>query len=94
MKKSAIVTGGSRGIGLGIVRQLAKDGYSVVILSVNFSEKYKKTFDQLTAEGVDYLYVKGSITEKADRERCIEETVKKYGAVDVLVNNAGIAPHG
>jgi len=92
MKKSAIVTGGSRGIGLGIVRQLAKDGYSVVILDVNSPEQYKETFDQLTAEGVDYVYIQGSITEKNDRERYIEETVRKYGSVDVLVNNAGIAP--
>lgn len=91
MKKSAIVTGGSRGIGLGIVRQLARDGYSIVILDVNPPEQYKETLDQLAAEGVDYLYIKGSITEKNDRELCIEETVKKYGSVDVLVNNAGVA---
>jgi len=91
MKKSAIVTGGSRGIGLGIARQLAKDGYSIVILDVNPPEQYKETLDQLSAEGVDYLYIKGSITEKSDRDLCIEETVKKYGSVDVLVNNAGIA---
>jgi len=91
MKKSAIVTGGSRGIGLGIVRQLAKDGYSIVILDVNSPEQYEETFDQLTAEGVDYLYIKGSITEKDDRERCIKATIKKYGSVDVLINNAGVA---
>lgn len=91
MKKSAIVTGGSRGIGLGIARQLAKDGYSIVILDVNPPEQYKETLDQLTAEGADYLYIKGSITEKGDRDLCIEETVKKYGSVDVLVNNAGVA---
>jgi NAD(P)-dependent dehydrogenase (short-subunit alcohol dehydrogenase family) len=76
MKKSAIVTGGSRGIGLGIVRQLAKDGYSITILDVNTREQYKETLDQLTAEGVDYIYIQGSITEKADRERCIDETEK------------------
>ena len=91
MKKTAIVTGGSRGIGLGIVRQLAKDGYSIVILDVNSPEQYKESLDQLTAEGVDYLYIKGSITEKADREHCIEETIKNYGSIDVLVNNAGVA---
>lgn len=92
MKKSAIVTGGGRGIGLGIVRQLAKDGYSVVILGTQSPERYKDTLDRLSEEGADYLYVQGSITEKSDRERCIAETVKKHGAVDVLVNNAGIAP--
>lgn len=92
MKKSAIVTGGSRGIGLGIVRQLSKDGYSIVILDVNSKEQYAETFEQLTAEGVDYFYVKGSITEKNDRDLCIAETIKRYGSLDVLVNNAGIAP--
>ncbi|HEY5583882.1 MAG TPA: 3-ketoacyl-ACP reductase [Ruminiclostridium sp.] len=93
MKKTAIVTGGSRGIGLGIARQLSKDGYSVVIFDMNSPEQYKQTLDELTAEGMDYIYIRGSITEKADRNRCIEETIKKYGSVDVLVNNAGIAPN-
>lgn len=93
MKKSAIVTGGSRGIGLGIVRQLARDGYSVVILDINSPEEHNEALEQLASDGVDYLYIKGSITQKDDRERCIEETVRKYGTVDVLVNNAGVAPH-
>jgi 3-oxoacyl-[acyl-carrier protein] reductase len=92
MKKAAIVTGGSRGIGLGIVRQLAKDGYAAVILDINPEEQHQQTLDELKAEGVDYLYVQGSISDQLDRNRCIDETVKKYGSVDVLVNNAGIAP--
>jgi 3-oxoacyl-[acyl-carrier protein] reductase len=92
MKKTAIVTGGSRGIGLGIVRQLAKDGYAAVIMDINPPEHYQETLDALASDGFDFLYIKGSISEKTDRERCIEEAVKKYGSVDVLVNNAGIAP--
>ncbi|MEM1485907.1 3-ketoacyl-ACP reductase [Oscillospiraceae bacterium PP1C4] len=92
MAKTAIVTGGSRGIGLGIVKQLAADGFAVVIVAVSPIEQYQETFDQLTKDGVEYLYLQGSISDAADRERCIAETLKKYGRIDVLVNNAGVAP--
>ncbi len=92
MKKTAIVTGGNRGIGFGIAKQLGLDGYNIAILSTGAKEDYEENFKQLEALGIDYFYQQGSITSKEDREGFLKAVVKKYGDIDVLVNNAGVAP--
>lgn len=92
MKKTAIVTGGSRGIGFAVARQLGKDGYSVVILDVQREEDYKSNFSILQEEKIDYLYLQGDICRKEDRERAVSQCLERFGAIHVLVNNAGIAP--
>lgn len=92
MKKTAMVTGGSRGIGFGIARQLGLDGYNIAILDTHAPEDYQSNLDELTSLGIDYLYVQGSTVNGADRQRYLDETVKRFGDVDVLVNNAGVAP--
>lgn len=92
MKKTAIVTGGSRGIGFGVARQLGLDGYNVAILDVNAPEDYQENFGELEKLGIDYLYMQGSTTVKEDREKFLKAAVEKYGDIDVLVNNAGVAP--
>lgn len=92
MKKTAIVTGGSRGIGFGIVRQLGLDGYNVAILDINSPEDYKGNLEELDRLGIDYLYVQGSTAKVGDREDFLRQAVEKYGDIDVLVNNAGVAP--
>lgn len=92
MKKTAIVTGGNRGIGFGIAKQLGLDGYNIAILSTGARENYEENFKQLEELGIDYFYQQGSITSKEDREEFIKAVVKKYGDIDVLVNNAGVAP--
>jgi 3-oxoacyl-[acyl-carrier protein] reductase len=92
MKKTAIVTGGSRGIGYAISRRLGLDGYNIVIMSSKPEANYREGLDALLQEGVECLYVQGNVADASDRGRCVEETVKKFGAVDALVNNAGVAP--
>lgn len=92
MKKTAIVTGGSRGIGFGVARQLGLDGYNVAILDVNAPEDYQENLGELEKLGIDYLYMQGSTTVKEDREKFLKAAVEKYGDIDVLVNNAGVAP--
>lgn len=92
MKKTAIVTGGSRGIGLGIVKQLGLDGFSVVIMAASPEETHQATLEELAENNIDYLYIQGNIANKKDRMRCIDKTIEKYGRIDVLVNNAGVAP--
>lgn len=92
MKKTAIVTGGSRGIGYGIAKQLGAEGYNIAVLDVNSLADYQAHFDELTRIGVDWYYQQGSTTSKEDRERFINAVVEKYGDIDVLVNNAGVAP--
>ncbi|MEA5051289.1 MAG: 3-ketoacyl-ACP reductase [Oscillospiraceae bacterium] len=92
MKKTAVVTGGSRGIGFAIARQLGEDGFNVVIVDMNKKEDYADNFRQLADKGIDYLYIQGNICDAADREKVVSEAVSKFGGIHVLVNNAGVAP--
>lgn len=92
MKQTAIITGGSRGIGFAIAKQLGQDGFNIVILDMNDQSAYQDNLDQLGAQDTEYLYVKGNICDAADRQRLIDETVGRFGGIHVLVNNAGIAP--
>lgn len=90
-KKVALVTGGSRGIGLGIAQALAREGYQLAINGVRSEEKVD-TLDELRNLGAEVLYVQGNIGEKADRERMVQEIWDHFGQLNVLVNNAGVAP--
>lgn len=93
MKKVAIVTGGSRGIGFGIVLELLKNGYDVVTASRGPIEENGDPRLLELLEKTDNLdYIKCDISVREDREALIELTMKKYGMVHLLVNNAGLAP--
>ncbi|MFA6504622.1 MAG: 3-ketoacyl-ACP reductase [Treponemataceae bacterium] len=92
MKQTAIITGGSRGIGYAITRQLGRDGYNVVVMSSSPEEKYREALDALGAEGIAWLYFQGDIASQSDRLGLVAATVKRFGRVDVLINNAGVAP--
>ena len=92
MKQTAIVTGGSRGIGFAIAKQLGQDGFNIVIMDMNDQSAYQDNLDQLTAQGTEYLYLKGNICDAGDRQRLIDETVAKFSGIHVLVNNAGVSP--
>ena len=92
MKKTAIVTGGSRGIGYAVARQLGLDGCQVVIFSLENQNDCQEALDQLTKEKIDWYYIQGSIDRPEDQERLVKETVEHFGRIDILVNNAGIAP--
>lgn len=93
MKQTAIVTGGSRGIGFAIAKQLGEDGFNVVILDMNAQADYQENFGQLAAANIPYLYIQGNITSREDRQKLVDETVAKFGGIHVLVNNAGVAPN-
>lgn len=92
MKKVAIVTGGSRGIGFSIARQLGVDGYRIVILATGEAGRYQEHFQLLDELEIEWHYVQGSIDSTEDRKRLVEETVSRFSRIDVLVNNAGVAP--
>ncbi|MDO4267350.1 MAG: 3-ketoacyl-ACP reductase [Eubacteriales bacterium] len=92
MKKAAIVTGGSRGIGYATVKRLGLDGYAVAIFATGAMEKYRAGLEELTRLGIEWIYVRGSLDQSEDRARLIKETVDAFGRVDLLVNNAGVAP--
>jgi 3-oxoacyl-[acyl-carrier protein] reductase len=92
MKKTALVTGGSRGIGLGIARELAGAGFNVAINGVRPREAVGDVLVELRGRGVDAEYFQGNVSGREDRVRIFEEVMARFGKLNVLVNNAGIAP--
>jgi len=89
--KTIIVTGGSRGIGKCLVENFARDGYNV-ILNYNKSENSAKQIkNKLLEEGFEIGIFKADISKREDVKKLIDFALKKYGNIDVLVNNAGVA---
>ena len=92
MKRTAVVTGASRGIGLAIARQLGLDGMNVVIVATGPREKNARAISSLETEGITVGYIQADISDHDDRLRVVSEAVEMFGRIDVLVNNAGVAP--
>ena len=92
MRKIAIITGGSRGIGYAIAARLSGEGYRTVIASSGGLEKCREALEKLGRQGEDWIYVRADIGNHDDRLRIVEAAVEAFGRVDLLVNNAGVAP--
>lgn len=89
--KIVLVTGGSRGIGAGIVKLLVENGYKV-ILNYNKSEKCAQEIKkQLQEQNIEIDVIKADVTNKDEINYMIKNIIDKYGRIDVLINNAGIA---
>ncbi len=91
-KKVALITGGSRGIGLGIALKLAEEGWSLAINGVRDASKVRSVLEDFESKHVDAIYCQGDIGNKEHRERIIKNTLNHFGHINVLVNNAGVAP--
>ena len=89
--KTAIVTGGSLGIGYGISYRLAEAGANVVITSRN-TEEVNKAVSELKQKGFKVEGVKTDVSKEEEVKNLVAETIKLFGGVDILVNNAGIFP--
>lgn len=87
--KVIIVTGASSGIGEKTAEVLAAEGAKVV-LAARRKEKLEDVANRIIAAGGEAYTVSGDVSVREDCDRIAEETVKKYGRIDVLVNNAGI----
>ncbi|BAH42074.1 SDR family oxidoreductase [Brevibacillus brevis] len=87
--KVAIVTGGASGIGETTVRLFAKEGAKVVI--ADFSPRGNELAEELNLAGFDALFVKTDVTKEDEVKNMVSATVVKYGKVDILFANAGIA---
>jgi 3-oxoacyl-[acyl-carrier protein] reductase len=92
VKKVALVTGGTRGIGLGISRQLARDGFDLAVNGRRSAADVAEAFAELEQLGAAVLYCQADVADAADRARMVEEIRQRFGRLDVLVNNAGVAP--
>lgn len=86
--KVALITGGSSGIGAETARVFAKQGAKVAIFARG-QEKLDKVAAELTALGAACLTIAGDVTKSADCTAAVEQVVKTFGRIDVLVNNAG-----
>lgn len=92
MKKIALVTGGSRGIGFGIAAQLAANGFQLAINGTRLAIDVEDTLRKLKDFGNDVIYCQGNISSTTDRENIVNEVKEHYGNLNLLVNNAGVAP--
>jgi 3-oxoacyl-[acyl-carrier protein] reductase len=87
--KTAIITGGSQGIGRATALRFAEEGASVVVADVN-EENGRATVEEIEAAGGEAVFVATDVTEMDDAEALVHAAVAAFGTVDVLVNNAGI----
>lgn len=92
-RRVAIVTGGSRGIGRGIAEALAGAGYDVVVNYASNATAAQEVCDKVKELGGRGLAVRADIAVTGDRQRLVDETLAEFGRIDLLVNNAGVAPN-
>lgn len=88
----ALITGGSRGIGLGIAIELAKARFNLAINGMRDQKAVQPVLDGLKMFGVKVVYAQGSVAKKEDRGKIFRTVINEFGQLNVLVNNAGIAP--
>ena len=89
----SLVTGAGRGIGRGIAIELAKLGHAVAVNYAGNAGAAEECLALVRAAGGDGLTVRADISAEADRARLVEEALAAFGRIDLLVNNAGVAPN-
>ena len=94
MRKIALITGGSRGIGAACVRAFAEDGYAVVFLYNKSADKAEMLVQQLRSEGRDVAAYRCDVSEPQQVQATIADILRTYHRIDALVNCAGIAHVG
>lgn len=89
----ALVTGAGRGIGLGIAEALASEGFDLVVGDIHEESTIEDALQGLRDLGADVLYCRADVSDAAARQDMLEAIKTKFGRLDVLVNNAGVAPN-
>jgi len=92
MKQTALITGGSRGIGLGISLELAREGIDLAINGIRPEQQLREVLDKLRDLGIKVIYCQGDVSQRSERESILEKVKKDFGQLNFLVNNAGVAP--
>lgn len=91
MKKVALITGSSRGIGRAVAYQLAHEGYAVCINYIERKDKADELVAQLQSEGCEAIAVQADVADRAAVNAMVKKTEEAFGLVTLLVNNAGVA---
>ena len=91
-QRTALITGGTRGIGLGIARALARDGWSLALSGLRPRGEVESIVEELVHAGASAEYWPADVGRAGDRARLLQSAVEKFGTLDALVNNAGRAP--
>lgn len=88
----ALVTGGGRGIGYGIVEQLSENGFDIAIDDIHPHDTVEANLKKIRDKGVEVLYIRADISKAEERKTILEQIEETFGRIDLLVNNAGVAP--
>lgn len=92
MKKVALITGGTRGIGFGIAQALAREGFDLALCGRRPAEAVQESLAALRDLGSDAAYTVADVSDAAARQALLEAVNERFGRLHVLVNNAGVAP--
>ena len=93
-RRVALVTGGSRGIGAAIAERLARDGFDVLITYQKSADAAQKVIEKVKGHGVRGDAFASDAGDAAQASKVVDEAVKRFGRLDVLVNNAGVLEGG
>ncbi len=91
-RQVALITGAARGIGRGIAEKLAENNFDIIIDDVFQENEVNETLNAIKSKGVDVLYVQADISSASDRKKIIDTARQHFDRLDLLVNNAGVAP--
>jgi 3-oxoacyl-[acyl-carrier protein] reductase len=92
MKKVALITGAGRGIGLEIAKRLVAENADLVVCDIHPEESIQGALDGLREAGTEVMYCRSDVSNPEDRRRMLAEVKARFGRLNVLVNNAGVAP--
>ncbi len=92
MVRVALVTGGTRGIGLGCAKALAADGWDLAVCGMRAETEVRPALEELRALGKEVAYVQADIAADDSADRIVGSVRDRFGRLDLLVNNAGVAP--
>jgi len=91
-RRTAVITGSTRGIGLAIAKQLGLDGANIVMIGTHEQARYQDAVGWFAERKIPLLYIQADVSKREDRQKIVDETLGRFGEIHILVNNAGIAP--
>ena len=91
-RRVALVTGGTRGIGLGIAHALARDGWHLALCGLRPADRVEQIVSEIAAAGVDVHYTQADVADPQARTRLLSGSTAALGPINALINNAGRAP--